>query len=109
MNILFVCTMGKMRSATAAALFKGHPIHTARCAGTSPKSKKRLTYSKIEWADYIIPFEKGHYGTARALGGGTRVAAALNIQDRYSYMNKELVELLKSRLGFLLKGNSNGS
>ncbi|MFD2284903.1 hypothetical protein ACFSOV_02195 [Pedobacter petrophilus] len=51
MNILFVCSRNKWRSATAESIFKNHPIHQVRSAGTEPSARIKLSAKHLTWAD----------------------------------------------------------
>ncbi|WP_233509410.1 hypothetical protein [Pedobacter chinensis] len=54
MNILFVCSRNKWRSATAETVYKNHPEHQIRSAGTEPSAKVKLNAKHIIWADLIF-------------------------------------------------------
>lgn len=60
MNILFVCTENKLRSATAEAVFSTYPGITAIGAGTNKDAETSVSGDLIEWADAILVMEKIH-------------------------------------------------
>ncbi|NII84084.1 hypothetical protein [Pedobacter sp. SG918] len=43
MNILFVCSRNKWRSATAENIYKNHPDHQVRSAGTAPSARIKIS------------------------------------------------------------------
>jgi protein-tyrosine phosphatase len=43
MNYLFVCSRNKRRSLTAEAIFKSHPVHSVRSAGTSESARVKIS------------------------------------------------------------------
>jgi len=59
-NLLFICSKNHWRSLTAELLFKNHPIHEARSAGTSDKARIKVNGKLIEWADVIFVMERKH-------------------------------------------------
>ena len=60
MNILFVCSRNKWRSATAETIYKNHPEHQVRSAGTEPSARIKLNANHVIWADLIFVMEKKH-------------------------------------------------
>ncbi|RYD74309.1 MAG: protein tyrosine phosphatase, partial [Sphingobacteriales bacterium] len=47
MNILFVCSRNKWRSATAETIYKNHPEHQVRSAGTEPSARIKLNAKHV--------------------------------------------------------------
>ncbi|WP_316826590.1 protein tyrosine phosphatase [Pedobacter miscanthi] len=105
MNILFVCSRNKWRSATAETIYKNHPEHQVRSAGTEPSARIKINAKLIDWADLIFVMEKKHkqriterfpeevYG---------KEMITLNIPDDYQYMDEELIEEIRSKVeGYL--------
>ena len=100
-NLLFICSKNQWRSPTAELIFKNHPFHTARSAGTSGKARIRITEKLIEWADEIFVMENKHkellkdrFGVAVA----KKPVIVLNIEDDYRFGDEELIAILKSEL-----------
>jgi len=58
MNILFVCSRNQWRSPTAEAVYKNHPTHDARSAGTSDTARIRVSMKLMDWADVVFVMEK---------------------------------------------------
>jgi len=53
-NLLFICSKNQWRSPTAELLFKNHPVHTARSAGTNNNARIRVNQKMIDWADVLL-------------------------------------------------------
>ncbi|WP_090626238.1 low molecular weight protein tyrosine phosphatase family protein [Parapedobacter indicus] len=107
MNILFICSRNQWRSRTAEDLFKNHPLHQVRSAGTAPSARIKVSEKAIQWADLILVMEKRHKEILREKFGALieeKEVMALDIPDEYGYMDPELVEILEwhwqSILGF---------
>ncbi len=47
MNVLFVCSRNKWRSRTAETLFRDHPQHHVRSAGTEPEARIRASENLV--------------------------------------------------------------
>jgi predicted protein tyrosine phosphatase len=60
MNILFICSRNKWRSPTAETIYKNHPLHHVRSAGTSASARIKISSKLISWADFIFVMEKEH-------------------------------------------------
>ena len=97
MNILFVCSRNKWRSATAESINKNHTEHRVRSAGTEPSARIKRNAKHIIWADLIFVLEKKH---KQRMAEKFRVEVSdkeiivLDIPDDYQYMDKEFVEEL---------------
>lgn len=59
-KLLFVCSANQWRSPTAEWLFRDHPRHEARSAGTENGARIKITAGHIGWADMILCMEKKH-------------------------------------------------
>jgi predicted protein tyrosine phosphatase len=98
-NLLFICSKNQWRSPTAELLFKNHPLHRARSAGTSDKARVRLSQKMIDWADEIFVMEYKHRDIIKQnlrLNGKT--LKMLDIEDIYQFNDPELVEILQVSL-----------
>jgi predicted protein tyrosine phosphatase len=98
-NLLFICSKNQWRSPTAELLFKNHPLHQARSAGTSDKARVRLSQKMIDWADEIFVMEYKHRDIVKQnfrLNGKT--LRVLDIEDLYQFNDPELVEILQASL-----------
>ncbi|RZK21580.1 MAG: protein tyrosine phosphatase [Pedobacter sp.] len=100
MNILFVCSRNKWRSATAETIYKNHPEHQVRSAGTEPSARIKLNSKYIIWADLIFVMEKKHKQRMAEKFSEEitdKEIVILDIPDDYQYMDKELIEELNSK------------
>lgn len=104
-NLLFICSKNQWRSPTAEALFKNHPLHVARSAGTSDKARIRVNHKLIDWADMIFVMERRHkhllYQKLAEVMTGKEIVI-LDIEDNYQFNDPELIAILKDALtGYL--------
>jgi predicted protein tyrosine phosphatase len=100
-NLLFVCSKNQWRSPTAELLFKNHPLHAARSAGTSNKARIKVNQKMIDWADVIFLMERKHQQRLKMLFAVTldqKPLIVLDIEDNYPYNDPELIEILKTTL-----------
>ena len=102
-NTLFVCSRNKWRSPTAERVFRNDPRLSVRSCGFSPRSPRQLRVDDLKWADIIFVMETGHRaritGQFREALGGTPLHV-LDIPDDYQFMDAELVNLLRDRVGW---------
>ena len=102
MNLLFVCSENRLRSPTAERVFAGYPGVNAIGAGTNSDAATPVSGDLIEWADIVLVMEKSHRNKVakkfREQLKGKRLVV-LNIPDQFEYMQPELVDLLKARVG----------
>ena len=104
-NVLFVCTMNKWRSTTAEQIYSKHPLLECRSAGTSSKARHRITKADIRWADLIVVMEAKHRNRLMADFRDelrSKEIHILGLEDRYKFMEPELVTELRSALDSLL-------
>ncbi len=97
-KILFVCGRNKWRSPTAQNIYRNDPRIEVRPAGTSEKSPHQISSLDILWADLILVMENKYKSRISRLFRNTHLPPikSLDIPDEYQYMNKELIELIKS-------------
>lgn len=101
MNILFVCSWNKWRSATAETIFKGSQIHHLKSAGTEPSAVVKVTAKHILWADLIFAIEKRHKERlVEKFSDVTRdkKIIVLDIEDHYKYMDPELIDMINESI-----------
>jgi predicted protein tyrosine phosphatase len=107
LKVLFVCSQNKLRSPTAEHVFASRPCIECASAGTNRGAETPLTPELVEWADLIFAMEKQHQRKLaerfQLLLKGKRVVC-LGIPDNYSFMQSELVDLLKTKVGRHLPG-----
>lgn len=97
-RVLFVCSAGILRSATAANMYAKKGLNT-RSAGTAPYALIPLSANLIEWADQIVFVNQENYDEARITFSGddrlhksiTGKAQVLNIPDDYEYNHPDLI------------------
>jgi len=100
-KLLFICSRNKWRSLTAEKIFNGVNGYEVRSAGTEPNARIKVTSGHIGWADVVFVMEKKHLRRIRDRFGyilENKKIINLDIPDDYSYMDEELVELLKCRV-----------
>jgi predicted protein tyrosine phosphatase len=101
MRLLFVCSRNRLRSPTAAAVFSAYPGVEAMSAGTSPDAENPISAELIEWADVVLAMEKMHRRKLNELFKAKLKAkkiVVLDIPDDYSFMDSELVRILKVKV-----------
>ncbi len=59
-KLLFLCSRNRWRSPAAEALFKNHPLYSARSAGTENGARIKVTACHLGWADRIFCMERKH-------------------------------------------------
>jgi protein-tyrosine phosphatase len=97
-NILFVCSRNKWRSATAETIFKGSQNHNVKSAGTEPSAVVKISAKTILWADIIFAMEKRHKERLTEKFPDetkNKKIIVLNIEDNYHYMDTELIESIR--------------
>lgn len=102
MNILFVCSKNKWRSRTAETIFKNHPDHDVKSAGTAAGAVIKLTEKHLNWADLIFVMERKHEQHIKAnfkIKEITEKLIVLDIPDNYKYMDEDLILTLETAVG----------
>jgi predicted protein tyrosine phosphatase len=101
MNILFVCSRNKWRSATAETIYQNHGLHQVRSAGTSSTARIRVSAKLIDWAELIFVMEKEHkvrlQANFRTEIQGKKLIV-LEIPDDYQYMDEELISEIENKV-----------
>ena len=59
-KILFVCTVNRMRSATAHEIYQKDDRLEVQSAGTDQMAETVLNSTLLEWADSIVVMERYH-------------------------------------------------
>lgn len=99
-NILFVCTINKMRSATAHRIYESDERFIVKSAGTDKNAAIVLDNDLLRWADTIVVMEKEHRNFIRKHYPeiyNTKKIVCLYIPDLYDYMQPELIAMLKDK------------
>ncbi|MBK9586101.1 MAG: phosphotyrosine protein phosphatase [Alphaproteobacteria bacterium] len=105
MNLLFICTANKLRSATAETIFSEVEGINAIGAGTDKTAPTTISSDLIEWADVIFCMEQTHKNKVKRLFHSllkNKRLVVLDIPDDYDYMQTELIRLLKARISPIL-------
>ncbi len=100
-KILFFCSRNKWRSLTAEKIFNGVNGHEVRSAGTENNARIKVTSGHIGWADIIFVMEKKHLRRIQEKFRDIlrdKKVIILDISDDYSFMDEELIEILKFRV-----------
>jgi len=88
-KVLFVCSMGILRSATGARLY-AHKYNT-RCAGTWEEALIRISENLVEWANEIVFVnERNYHDALKMFDLSDKNIKVLNIPDNYEHMAPEL-------------------
>jgi predicted protein tyrosine phosphatase len=101
MKLLFVCSRGRLRSATAETLFSTCEGLEVLSAGTNPDAVTPLSADLIEWADIVFVMEAAHSRKMNQKFGPLlcrKRVIVLGIPDEYSYMDPGLIEILKAKV-----------
>lgn len=95
MKILFVCSMGRYRSRSAAMCLKT-ANNDVRYCGTDVDADVKLTKDSLDWADLIVCMENRHRGKIRRkFKGYSHKMVVWNIPDIYYLLEDELVHKLR--------------
>lgn len=101
LNVLFVCTVNRMRSATAHKIFQEDPRFHVDSAGTDRGANVVLEEWHLEWADAIVVMERRHRNIIRERFPAfyaNRTIVCLYIDDVYDFMQPELIALLREKV-----------
>ena len=107
MRVLFICHYNRKRSATAERVFGKDPALEVRSAGTSEDALVRVNERMLDWAEIVFIMDgeqrrdlakmfPGHPAHGRTV--------CLEIEDKYDFLDPELVELLRERTASHLAG-----
>ena len=98
-NLLFICSKNQWRSPTAELLFKNHPLHQARSAGTGEQARIKVNHKLLDWADVIFVMERKHRDILKQRFDLTaKELVVLDIEDDYQFNDPELVGILRVAL-----------
>lgn len=104
-NVLFICSRNQWRSPTAETVWRKQPGLSVRSAGTSPKARRTVSASDIQWAEVVFVMEHKH--KSRLLADFARLLShkrlhVLDIPDEYQYMDAELVQIFEESVAAYL-------
>lgn len=109
MNLLFICTINRMRSCTAETIYGTNPAFKVKSAGIAPNAPNQITPELLRWADKIFVMENLHRTFIIEKFPQANISnklIVLGIPDFYYYMEPELIDLLKSRINPYLMSES---
>jgi predicted protein tyrosine phosphatase len=101
LKLLFVCTVNRMRSATAQKIFESDQRFEVDSAGTDRSADTVLEPEQLEWADAIIVMEKYHRNFIQKNYPeyyDKKKIVCLYIQDDFNFMQPELISILKTKV-----------
>lgn len=97
MNILFVCSQGRLRSRTGADYFRSDTIKTRHC-GTDHNAEVNITQEMIDECDIVVCMEWEHLLHIHKhfrCNESHKPVHVFTIADEYDYMDSDLIQLLK--------------
>lgn len=90
-KVLFVCSAGILRSATAARIYARK--YNTRCCGSMGYALIPMSDNLIIWADRIVFLNKENYNYVKdSIDFGDKEIVVLNIPDKYPHMHPELIK-----------------
>lgn len=96
-KVLFVCSMGILRSATAARMYAKK--YNTRSAGTYADALIPITPMLVVWADEIVFVNEKNFSgfpfDYELLQG--KIVKILDIPDQYEHMHPELVDAFEQQ------------
>ena len=98
-KVLFVCSAGILRSATAARIFADK--WNTRSAGSSPIALIPVTKRLLNWADFVFFMKEENFiATSKQfdLDKFDCFQFILDIPDNFNHMQPELIQLLKEKV-----------
>ncbi len=105
-KILFVCTVNRMRSATAHKIYEADKRFEVRSAGTDNSANTVISFDLLNWADTVIVMEKHHRNFIRQKFQEmykNKKIVCLYIPDDYDFMQTELIAILKEKFEDVFK------
>jgi len=103
-KIVFVCSVGMLRSPTAQTIGSKMGLNTRSC-GSSTLALIPLSANLIRWADWIVFMKYENYKQSKKTFQETEFQDDLedkslvwNVPDVYNYMDDELVQMLETQI-----------
>jgi predicted protein tyrosine phosphatase len=100
LKILFVCTVNRLRSATAHKVYEDDSRFEVKSAGTDKRANTVISLDLLTWADSIVVMEKHHRNFIRQKFPDiykNKKIVCLYIPDEFDYMQKELIYIIKEK------------
>src|SRR6478672_1922865 len=100
-RVLFVCRLNRHRSATAERIFCKRKDLDVRSAGTEEDALVRVNARMLQWADVIFAMDPMQVEALRRMfpaHPALERVICLDIEDVYSFLQPQLVELLQQKV-----------
>ncbi len=100
-KLLFVCTVNRMRSATAHQIFEKDKRFEVKSAGTDKTAATVISKELLDWADSIVVMETHHRNYIREKFQeiyANKKIVCLYIPDEYEFMQMELINILREKI-----------
>lgn len=95
-RVLFVCSAGLLRSATAARMYA--PRYNTRAAGSYEYALVPLSNALVLWAQEIVFVNKENYDYASyRYDFSEHDVKVLDIPDKYNHMHPELIKAFEEQ------------
>ena len=95
-RVLFVCSAGLLRSATAARIYANK--YNTRCAGSYEYALVPVSDNLILWAQEIVFVNKENYDyVSKRYDLSDHVVKILDIPDIYNHMDKRLIKAFEEQ------------
>ena len=103
---LFICSRNRLRSPTAEEVFCHWRDVETDSAGLAPDAVTIVSDEQIEWAQIIFVMERTHKAKLTKRFGSRlqgKKVICLDIPDRYSFMQPELIAVLEQKVAKFLR------
>lgn len=97
-RVLFVCSMGILRSATAARLYAQK--YNTRACGTYDDALIQISPMLLAWADEVVFVNEANYNHVKNAYDGEEFhhnIKVLDIPDMYEHMHPELIKAFEEQ------------
>ena len=98
-RVLFVCSAGLLRSATAARIYAKK--YNTRAAGSAPYALIPVSHELLLWADEIVFVSEENYLATKIkfdldeIKARGTVITVLNIPDHFNHMDEDLIRIFE--------------
>ena len=100
-RVLFICRLNRYRSATAERIFCKRKDLDVRSAGTAEDALVRVNARMLDWAEVIFVMDPLQMEALRRMfpsHPALERVICLEIEDVYSFLQPQLVQLLEQRI-----------
>ena len=98
-RVLFVCSAGLLRSATAARIYAKK--YNTRAAGSAPYALIPVSHELLLWADEIVFVSEENYLATKIkfdldeIKARGTIITVLNIPDNFNHMDEDLIRIFE--------------